>query len=314
MRIWIWSLVFLLPVLPACQEGPGGDDDDNGDDDDATGDDDTGDDDTGDDDDGYDEIITLTIPLGVFGEDLPIGPGVSQFTLPVELPPDVPTLDLLSIDIADSLQYAVFEPDSPSATAERIAEFQVHIAALGDPDPCGNGECWGNFRLDEDGSGGVTADPTEAAATENTLQVINGGGFDACVDVQTDQPGTLDVTHLTVSYSEQDPDCPDPVDFNGEWTGTYWCDDTCWGKYPPEPITLWVEQDGHDATYTDDGSGVYSGTVCGNVFTFTGAYSDEIIESGQLVLNPDGTATKTSEYDDDCCTGHCEDQLERTGG
>lgn len=81
---------------------------------------------------------------------------------------------------------------------------------------------------------------------------------------------------------------------------------------PGQSLTLTIVQDGASASYTDTEGGSYSGTVCGNRFTYSGGGAGWT-ESGLFVLNSDGTATKTSKYSSDgrCCTGHCDDTLER---
>ena len=80
------------------------------------------------------------------------------------------------------------------------------------------------------------------------------------------------------------------------------------------PVTLTIAQEGHSATYSDTSGAHYAGTVCGNTFQFD--ITDTSVgysESGSLVVNPEGTATKHSRWRDNSgtCSGTCTDNLAR---
>jgi hypothetical protein len=103
----------------------------------------------------------------------------------------------------------------------------------------------------------------------------------------------------------------------GDWIGTY----SCTGNCPEGPlgIHLVITQDPDNpalATYTDFDAD-YSGTICGNRFTFKGG-NNRYSESGTFVMDPGGvTATKTStykEYFPGICYGTCTDNLTRLDG
>ncbi|MGI9317628.1 MAG: hypothetical protein ACR2QW_09875, partial [bacterium] len=79
---------------------------------------------------------------------------------------------------------------------------------------------------------------------------------------------------------------------------------------PGGPITLTVNQNGDEATYSD-GSASYSGFVCGDVFSFRGG-NTAYDESGKLTLTGPNSATKTSFFrQSPFCSGSCTDYLTR---
>lgn len=134
--------------------------------------------------------------------------------------------------------------------------------------------------------------------------------------------GTATATHIVVEYTIEE-DCEEPAEsLSGRWGGMYTCVSRCEGN--PEPyeeggsVELTITQDDRQASYVDDGGATYQGTVCGPRFTFSGGLEhrietmdDSYSESGRFTLQPDGTATKVSEYSSILCQGRCDDVLER---
>ena len=180
---------------------------------------------------------------------------------------------------------------------------------------CSDGELYGPFSVSIDESFAAAAvTPASQQASQTTLDVINTGSLSICVQVVAMIDATVDLNRLAIEKA----DCAStPANIHGTWTGTYSCDGNCPAP-PGTPVSLDISQSSEDpyvATYTDTTGATYSGTVCGNRFSYKGGVSNNYDESGTFVLNADGvTATKTSTYTDvppNNCTGTCTDELTR---
>jgi hypothetical protein len=180
---------------------------------------------------------------------------------------------------------------------------------------CGGGIPFGPYQVAWDPVADEgTVDPPTADVTPAALGIINTGTFSMCIEVLPDVNATVDVDRVEISREA----CEEaPADFGGTWEGTYSCfNDPCADDID-QPISLEVEHDvdSLQRAFYNDGEADYEGTVCGNTFRFNGGdTAGTYTESGVLTLNPDGTATKMSDWQDvfGTCGGHCEDQLTRT--
>jgi hypothetical protein len=153
--------------------------------------------------------------------------------------------------------------------------------------------------------------PDRSSASVASLQHINSGAFTLCFGAYVDISGTLQIDDLALTICEGTAACTDaPMDFSGTWTSSYECMDSCTGQSGVQSNTLWVVQDGASASYDDAEGGSYSGTVCGDTFTFTGG-GPSWSESGRMRIKAAGSAVKESDYAVECCTGFCEDTLSR---
>ncbi len=195
-----------------------------------------------------------------------------------------------------------------------VYEWQVsfRIGSADSVNVCEDGWLYGPFTM-RGTDKPETSDTTTVAAEPSTVDVINFGTFDMCIEISSPIDLTLDVTNFSVDVTTCDEE---PANFAGEWSGTYSCDNEGCADIPTEEITLTVTQEpgSHSASYTD-GEAFYEGTVCGNVFTYNGGVEGEFgyIEKGTMTLNADGSAHKVSTFKDNSgpCQGECEDFLTR---
>jgi len=135
-----------------------------------------------------------------------------------------------------------------------------------------------------------SVEPSTFTASQAVVDIYNTGSVATCTRVTT----VSAVNNVSMSGLEADYEsCTEaPGDFDGEWKGTFRCDDG-----PFQDITLNVTQNGGTATYFD-GEANYSGFICGNIYSFRGGDGATYNESGKMVIdatNPD-SATKTSSY------------------
>lgn len=106
--------------------------------------------------------------------------------------------------------------------------------------------------------------------------------------------------------------CGEPADFVGTWLSDFECTSSC-GDGFEERILLVVTQSGEDAVYTDPDGFPFEGTICDDIFTWSGT-GDGFTESGTWTLIAEDTITKTSHYrgaDPPNCEGDCTGTLAR---
>jgi hypothetical protein len=195
--------------------------------------------------------------------------------------------------------------NTPAAvTGDIPLMVELRVGSATDPDVCTSGESYGPFTVTGSSIDGVTT----IEATQSTLRLANLGNLTICMIVTSPVDSILDVNAEKVFMTRKDCD-KSAQDIGGTWTGEFSCKSDC-GDIGGT-VSLDITQDGYTATYTD-GYAYYEGTVCGNTFTFVGA-SESATEGGVFTLNPDGGASKSSEYKDiyDSCTGTCSDTLMR---
>lgn len=177
---------------------------------------------------------------------------------------------------------------------------------------CTDGEVYGPFSVTlADTLVPMSVSPETASATQQTLDVINTGSYAVCIQILPVVNATVDLDTIIVNTTN----CTEaPADIAGDWTGPYSCLGTC-----PEngTVMLTIVQNLNDpsiATYTDNSGASYEGRVCGSRFSYSGGVTSDYDESGTFVLNPDGSASKTSQFIDlttGFCTGSCSDELTR---
>lgn len=225
--------------------------------------------------------------------------------------------ECLSVNLDEALKHFTYSPAS-----SRSAEGAVQVwARVGGPDEgdsvCRSGECSGVFKIKSNEGGGLTGvDPHSYSASPGVLKLLGNSGFTLCLGLSAPAPGTISIDKLPVSYCPAKKACSEsPANVAGYWKSKYSCVDSCRGPQPEKELTIYITQDPQDpskASYMDTEGARYSGTVCGNTFTFNGGGSDWT-ESGEIVFESADKATKISRYSvyEDCCVGNCRDQLVR---
>jgi len=181
-------------------------------------------------------------------------------------------------------------------------QMSARMGAANDPDVCQTGELYGPYTV----SGGSVEGGDTATASQPTLRLTNMGALSVCMIITSPVNASLDLQADKV-FVETDDCKQTPVYLGGVWEGDYSCESLCGNENGTVRLTLL--QDEYSATYTD-GSASYEGTVCGNIFEFSGGGTG-YTESGTITLNSDGTASKTSRYQStvDACTGTCSDPV-----
>lgn len=195
------------------------------------------------------------------------------------------------------------EPRMANRGTPLLVEYRVGPAS--DPNVCVNGIKYGPFTVTDnavEGSQTVSAD-------EPTLQLVNAGDTAMCAIITAPVNVTMNASFDKV-YVDSDPCETEPAEMEGIWQGAWSCDSQPATGICGEDegiVTFNLLQDEYSASYSD-GFADYKGHVCGNRFEYSGG-TDEYEESGTFILNNDGSASKTSYYEDlyGSCHGECED-------
>jgi hypothetical protein len=236
----------------------------------------------------------------------------------------------LTINLFDHLQaLTLSDPAVPKATPASASagrtgakitgsRMTIRVARFEDSATvCSTGELYGPFEIAlENDFSASSVSPASANATQNTLDIVNTGGYSICIEVlpAVNATASLDFIEVDIGNCDQAP-----ADIAGTWSGSYSCSSEVSSSCDEAgSVTLTIVQDGSDpsiASYTDDGGGSYQGRVCGNRFSFQGGVASSYDESGTFVLQADGSATKNSSYRDigpsPVCSAKCADSLAR---
>lgn len=282
----------------------------------------SGGDDSGDGDDGFIESVPIALSC-------PVPPGAASFaisegsdtspavSIPIAGVPDAFRFGAVSIDLAATLAFVTFTPTGGTGTGDTLdLTFRVSPAADA-ATVCTSGLAVGPVQVGLTAgtfapSGTVT--PTTLDLTQEVVDVLNTGDVAVCVETSSPRSGLLGLTHVAWVYTVgEDCSASTPADIAGTWTGPYECSTTC-GEPFSGTASIDITQDGDQASYVD-GDAVYHGTVCGDVFRFSGGEGDPLgslyCEGGMISFNGDGTADKSSHWDSGDCTGDCTRDLER---
>ncbi len=268
------------------------------------------------------QSMRLEIPTSMLVGPLELQPGEQNeisrtFNVPVEMPFNSITVDMQatfgSTEITRDAN-ATARVAGP-AVATREVFYRVGPASEGEG-VCQTGSIYGPFMVSVDANAEpMGVDPPSSELESDDVEVINSGDFAICVIATPMNSTSLSINMLAVDVTMggDDSDCGEPADMTGTWTGNFTCTDSCSPGFSGD-IMLTITQDGNEATYIDDSDNVYSGTVCGNVFSFAREDSSDETETGTFTLNADGTATKQSRYEEASfpfCSGDCTDNLMR---
>jgi hypothetical protein len=209
--------------------------------------------------------------------------------------------------------------DAGGLTSAKISgsTMTIRVARFEDSDVvCSTGELYGPYsiELENDFSASSVSPPT-STATQQTLDIINTGGYSICVQVTPVINATANLDFVEVDIGN----CNEPpANIAGSWSGTYSCASDLPSCDDAGSVQLAIVQDSEDpgkASYTDDGGAFYEGRVCGNRFSYQGGVPLSYDESGTFIVNSDGSASKSSSYKDigpsPVCSAKCTDSLTR---
>jgi hypothetical protein len=194
---------------------------------------------------------------------------------------------------------------SKNAAGEDIplqVSFRVAPAA-DEATVCDTGVLQGPYTI----KGGALVDGKTVTPSQPVLRNINTNDIAICLIITSPVDAILNASADKVVVNTDTCDQP-AADISGTWSGNYSCTDSCYTDGFAGIVELSIEQDGYGATYTDDEGGSYEGTVCGNVFKFSGG-GPGYTESGTFTLNADGSGSKTSSWanTENSCHGDCSD-------
>ena len=212
----------------------------------------------------------------------------------------------------------LIDPAGSSSARISGSTMTITVSRFEDSDSvCATGELYGPFiiELNDDFSAGGVSPPT-ATASQQTLDIINTGGYSICIQVTPVITATASLDFVEVDIGNCDEP---PADIAGSWSGTYSCTSVISSDCDEAgPVELSIVQDSLDpsiASYTDDGGASYEGRVCGNRFSYQGGLPTSYDESGTFILNSDGSASKSSSFRDigpsPICSAKCIDSLTR---
>jgi hypothetical protein len=268
------------------------------------------------------QSMRLEVPITMLVGTVELTPGeqneiAQTFNIPVEM-----QFNSITVDMAATFGSTEFTRD-PNATARRLGPpvatrevfYRVGPASEGD-NVCQTGTMYGPFMVSVDANAEpMGVDPPSSEIESDDVEVINSGAFAICVIATPMNSSALQVNMLAldVTMGGNNGECGEPENLAGTWTGNYLCTYSCGSAFGGD-ISFTITQDGNEATYFADSDTIYSGTVCGNVFSFSRDNSPGESETGTFTLNADGTGTKESHYEETgfpFCSGDCTDNLTR---
>lgn len=210
----------------------------------------------------------------------------------------------MPVQIAAAVDDFVMRYQNRAATQNSEIPLQmfIRVGPSSDDSVCTTGELYGPYTV----TGGVVDGESSITLSQPTLRLANLGDLDICTIITAPVDAELNVSADTLYLQSEECD-QTPENIEGVWEGNYSCTSTCGDT--GGHVSLTIVQDEFSASYTD-GYASYEGTVCGNTFKFSGG-GPGYTERGTFTLNDDGTASKTSSYQetDNSCSGTCSDPV-----
>jgi len=231
---------------------------------------------------------------------------------------DFPRLLGVRVDLAASLQHLTFTPADPEAAGPVQIDAWVRLGVADEAGTvCDTGERFGATATTDAAFQPAGVEPQALELPACTLRLLDARTFAFCYGVTASTSGTLDVDQVEADIWEGDPCTQEPGAFEGVWTSTFTCTDTCGdGAGVDHELTLHLFQQGTTGAYMDSDGGRYQGSICGDVFSYAGGGPDWR-ECGVMTLTGPGQATKESDWFDSgasTCGGHCTDALTLDAG
>lgn len=254
-----------------------------------------------------------------------------KFTHTSPLPAPITSYKDLSINIADTMQYVTISSNPlvkkfdifdtlkmfagmTKAMADSTGQVTAFISYAGDPDVCSSPVRYGPYNFTVDIGVQPTSQTSSVSPNAATIDIINAGSFEICIIMISPIDAYLNVSDVSVDLIPCDLPPAQDTDILGTWTGTYQC--TNFGtpdEQGPIELTITKNADG-SYHYTDHLGAAYDGHLCGNNFKFNGGVPGSYTESGTLILNSDGTGSKTSIWNSippGIMGGNCTDSLNK---
>lgn len=261
--------------------------------------------------------LTVSVPVASAVTDIVLVAGeAQQFLIHEDVPTELGTIVSARIDMEASLPALQIMRTDGMSTPEPTVDVSLRIVA-GDQGmaACDSADVAGPVRITGDESfTPQSAEPPTVSASEATLAALNSGEVTACIEATASVDAVVNMESLELELGLRIECDEPPQDLSGTWEGTYVCE-----PVPPfecgdsgGPIELTIYQSGVTGAYLDDAGAFYLGTVCGDVFRFTGG-GPGYTERGVFTRTGPDTATKSSDWEDveGPCGGHCEDVLTR---
>jgi len=222
--------------------------------------------------------------------------------------PKVATIPAESVEqIEEFVQSQISTNWNKIAAAGEAIPLQMFVRVGPSTDPliCTTGQLYGPYTI----MNGSLEGEQSATANQPTLRLANLGDLSVCMIITSPVNVNLDIAADTL-YWDTNECIETPADIAGVWEGDFSCTSSC-GGIENGLVSLTILQDDYSATYTDNEAS-YEGTVCGNIYKYSGAALDNsYTERGTFTLNSNGSASKTSSYQETAssCSGTCSDPV-----
>jgi hypothetical protein len=199
------------------------------------------------------------------------------------------------------------------AMAQTTGTVTAFISYPGDPLVCSSDLRYGPYNFTVDIGVEPSSETSSVSPNAATIDIINSGTFEVCLVMISPIDAYLNVSDVSVDLIPCDLPPLEDEYILGTWTGTFQC--TNFGISDDQgsiELTITKNPDG-SYHYTSSEGAVYDGHLCGNEIKYNGG-GPGFTESGTLVLNSDGTGSKTSTWNSippGISGGNCSDILNK---
>ncbi len=241
----------------------------------------------------------------------------THLELALQIPPEMGVLKTVEIDIGATMENTTITVAKKISNIKNIVNFltmqssaEVSYKVGSDPQTvCQSGIVYGPYSMSA--ASIEDSDPDNITLDAATVEILNYGTIVVCMEITSTVNASFSIDQVEANVTQSD--CGTTSNFNGVWTGTYSCGNSCGSEFGGD-VQITITQNGNNATYTDDSGDTYTGKICGDVFTFDRINSPGETEGGTLVLTDATHAVKNSTWRETFspfCTGDCLDSLVR---
>ena len=249
------------------------------------------------------------------------------YTIPSGATP-LTSLEGFSVNLTETMQYVTLS-SSPVANkfnlfdklmmyaavsramAASTATVTAFLSYAGDPNVCSSDNRFGPFGITGDIGSGLTSQTSSASPTDAMIDISSTATFEICLVFVPPINAYLTVSNVAIDLEECNETNVEIA--NTTWSGTYSCNnfgiDDIAGN-----ITIDITRNDDGSYHYSDGHADYDGHLCGNKFKHNGGVTGSYTESGTLILNSDGSGSKTSTWNSvppGSSGGTCTDVLTR---